>query len=597
MPLNQELSLLFARIAQMMELKGENTFKVLAFQRVSRLLENLTVDLRQCVAEGTLGKIEGIGKSSQQIIEEYLNSGKSTVHDELAETIPPGLGDLLRIEGLGGKTIHQLWKERDITSITDLETALDTGALVGLKGFGEKKIANLKQGVELFKQRATGGDGGVRRLGIGEVIEPAEHLLEQVRALPGVARAELAGSYRRRRETIADIDIVAAVDGPALGESITQAFTTLDTVIQTVGQGATKASVKISNGMQADLRVVPTEHLGAALLYFTGSKEHNVKIRGLAQKKNLTLNEWGLYRLDEYDRVEKQTAQAPPIAPVASRTESDIYAALDLQFVEPELREDLGEVEAAADGTLPTLVTSADLRSDLHTHTTASDGQGTIEQMIEAALAIGYSAIAITDHSKAQAIANGLTAQRLLAHIADIRKAAARYKDILVLAGAEVDILADGSMDYEDAILAELDIVIASPHMALRQPPDKATDRLKRAIEHRYVNLIAHPTGRLINRREGIAPDFNVLFPLAARTGTAMEINASYPRLDLNDRNARAALAAGVTLSINTDAHSPEGVGQSALGIDVARRAGATKKQVLNCFTPAQLKKFLSRKR
>lgn len=598
MSLNQEIADLFASLARLMEVKGENTFKVIAFQKVGRTIEHLTEDLRQCVADGTLGSIEGVGKSSREIIEEYVKTGKSTAYNELAAAIPAGLIQLLEIEGLGPKTIHLLWKSKGITSPAELGSAIAQHKLDDLKGFGAKKIANLAHGLELYNKRmAAGGDGAVLRRGIGEVIEPAEALLVRVQAVPGILHAELAGSYRRRKETIADIDIVAATADPSQGSAITGAFIKLDGVAEVISHGLTRASVKIANGMQADLRVVPEENYGAALLYFTGSKEHNVKIRSLAQKKGLTLNEWGLYRQEDYERADKKSGQPPQVTPVACKTEAEIYAALGLEFVEPPLREDLGEVELALAHELPVLMMRGEVLADLHTHTTASDGEGSIEQMIEAAIALGFHTIAITDHSKTQVIANGLSPARLVKHIKEIHKAAGKYKEIQVLAGSEVDILADGTMDYEDKLLAELDIVIASPHMALRQAPEKATDRLKRAIEHRYVNIIGHPTGRLINRREGISPDFSVLFPLAAACGTAMEINASYPRLDLNDQNARAAIAAKVVLSINTDAHSPQGVGQNAMGVDVARRAGATKENVLNCWVEKRLREFLKQKR
>ncbi len=598
MSINQQLAELFSRLAALMQIRGENAFKSIAFQKVARVLEDTPVDLRQAAAQGALDDIAGVGESSRRIIRQYLETGHSADYDEVAATVPPGLPALLDIEGLGPKTLRLLWTEKSITDLQTLQTALDSGALDDLKGFGKKKLANLRKSLDFYIQRhgAPGMPGDIR-VGIGEVVAPAEWLLAAVRALSGVQRAELAGSYRRRRETIGDIDIVAGVADADLGESITAAFVKLPGIADILAQGATKASVRLANAMQADLRVVPDDHFGATLLYFTGSKEHNVKLRARAQKMDLTLNEWGLYRQADYDKSDKQTAHAPPVPPVASKTESDVYRALDLTFIPPELREDRGEIELAESNSLPVLLEPSDVIADLHTHTTASDGAGSIEQMIEAARAIGYKIIAITDHSKSQVIANGLSPERMLKHIAAIRKIAEKTKDVTVLAGAEVDILSDGHLDYDDAILAELDIVIASPHFALKQDSDKATDRLLRAIEHRYVNIIGHPTGRLIGRREGLTPDLSKLFAAAAKAGTAMEINASYPRLDLNDRNARVALDAGVMLSINTDAHSPEGVGANSLGVAVARRAGATAPQVINCWPANKLRRFLAAKR
>ncbi|HEY1686568.1 MAG TPA: DNA polymerase/3'-5' exonuclease PolX [Tepidisphaeraceae bacterium] len=592
MSLNQEISDLFANLAAMMELKGENTFKVIAFQKVSRIIREMNFDLKKCVEENTLCEIEGIGRSSQQIIEEYINTGRSTVLEEISATIPKGLGELLRIEGLGPKTIHMLWQERSITSLAELKKAITGGGLAGLKGVGEKKIAAIEAGIAALAARASGAAvGGTHRVGIMEALGPAEELLARVRKIAGVEKAEIAGSLRRRKETIADVDIVAVAED---AEKVGAAFAKLPGIVQVIGQGATKTSVKIGNGMQVDLRVVPAKSFGAAMAYFTGSKEHNVKIRGLALKKGLTLNEWG------FDVAEAKGAKSTPEKArdrQAVDTEEKVYSALGLEFIEPELREDRGEVELAAQGKLPKLIEVKDYRGDLHTHTTASDGVDTIEAMAATAKALGYEYLAITDHSKSQVIANGLSNERLITHIAAIHKAAAKIKGITLFAGAEVDIMADGRLDYEPEILKELDIVVASPHFSLKQEEKKATDRLKRAIDTRYVNIIGHPTGRLINRREGLPLDFSKLFPRAAAKGTALEINAGYPRLDLNDLNARAALQAGCVLSINTDSHSTGELETIWQGIWVARRAWATKMNVLNCWGIEEVKVFLAKKR
>lgn len=589
MSLNQEISDLFANLASIMELKGESIFKVIAFQKVSRIIREMNFDLKKCVEENTLCEIEGIGKSSQQIIEEYINSGKSTVYEEISATIPKGLGELLRIEGLGPKTIHMLWQERGITSLAELKKAIATGALAGLKGIGEKKIGAIEAGINTLEARAAGAAiGGTHRVGIMEALGPAEELLARVREIAGVQKAEIAGSLRRRKETIADVDIVAASKS---AEAVGAAFAKLPGIVQVIGQGVTKTSVKIGNGMQVDLRVVPTGSFGAALLYFTGSKEHNVKVRGLALKKGLTLNEWGLQKLGE-ENAKPQAAKT-----FAADSEEKIYMALGLPFIEPEMREDRGEVELAIADQLPELISVADYRGDLHTHTTASDGVDTIEAMAEAAKKLGYEYLAITDHSKSQVIANGLSNERILAHVQAIRKVGAKIRGITLLAGSEVDIMADGRLDYDPEILKELDIVVASPHFSLKQDEKKATDRLKRAIDSRYVNIIGHPTGRLINRREGLPLDFSKLISRATANGTALEINASYPRLDLNDVNAKMALQAGCVLSINTDSHSTGELETIWQGIWVARRAWGTKERVINCWPVKQLKEFLARKR
>src|SRR5437764_4871841 len=529
MSLNLELSELFHNFSALMELKGESVFKVIAFQKVGRILKEMNIDLRKCIEEGKLCEIEGIGKSSQQIIEEYVETGKSSAYEDLKSTVPVGLVPMLQIEGLGPKTINLLWKQLNITSLEELTEAIQSGKLKALKGMGEKKIATIQKGIEAFKTRVA-VDGVVpRRTGIADADEQAEPLVALVRKIPGVMRAEIAGSLRRRRETIGDVDLIAAVQDCSEAARVIGEFVKLPGVIQTIGAGESKASVKVANGMQVDLRVVPHENFGAALLYFTGSKEHNVKIRGLAQKQKMTLNEWGLYKLDQYEKAKKETAKPPPIKAVASESEESIYVALGLSFVEPEMREDFGEVELAKAYKLPALISKKDIRGDLHTHTTASDGRNTIEEMAAAAKAAGYEYLGIADHSKALAMARGLTVDRLLQHIEEIHRISAKLKGITLLAGAEVDILVDGRLDYDDDVLKLLDIVVASPHVSLKQDSKKATDRLLRAIDNKYVNIIGHPTGRLINGREGLPLELDKIFERAAKSGTALEINSGYP--------------------------------------------------------------------
>jgi DNA polymerase (family X) len=468
---------------------------------------------------------------------------------------------------------------------------LDSGGMAGLKGIGEKKIESIKQGIAMRAQRAG-------RQGIVDALPIAEALVERLRALKSVKQAEIAGSLRRRRETIGDVDLVCSLKDAARGTEVAEAFIAFPEVQKVLGSGNAKASVITAGGLQVDLRIVPPECFGAALLYFTGSKEHNVRLRGRAQDQGMTLNDWGLYKLDEWEKIKRVAGELPPIKSVAGKSEMEIYKKLGLEFIEPEMREDRGEVEAAEKGTLPELIMLADIHGDLHSHTNASDGVATIEQMAEAAIQRGYKFLAITDHSKSQVIANGLTAERLLKHVKAIHKLNERMKgSIQLLAGCEVDILIDGRLDFEESILAELDYVVASPHVSLKQDESKATDRLVRAIETRYVNVIGHPTGRLIDRRPGLPLRFDRIFKSAALTGTALEINASYPRLDLSDIHARAAIAAGCKLSINTDAHSPEELDFMPYGIDVARRAWATKQDVINCMTWEQLQAFVARKR
>ena len=590
MSLNHELADLFARMAAIMEIKGENAFKAIAFSKVGRILKDMTFDVREAVAKRTLAEINGIGKSSQKVIEDYVTTGRSVDHDELAASVPAGLLPLMEISGLGPKTISLFWKQRGITNLEDLVRALGDGSLAGLKGIGEKKLEAIRQGIA-FQAQSAG------RMGIGDALPIAAALLARLRELADVKQAEIAGSLRRGRETIGDVDLICSLKNDTAGEIVSAQFVKFPEVQRILGQGITKASVITTGGLQVDLRMVPPENFGAALLYFTGSKDHNVKLRSRAQDMGFTLNEWGLYRLTEYDKSQKKSGEAPAIHAVASKMESDVYRKLDLEYIEPELREDHGEIDAALHKKLPKLIARADLHGDLHSHTTASDGIATIEQMAEAAMALGYEFLAITDHSKSQTIANGLSAERLLQHVKAIHKVGEKMKGIKLLAGCEVDILADGSLDYEDAILAELDIIVASPHVALKQDSIAATDRILRAIESRYVSIIGHPTGRLLNRREVLPLDFARIYKAAAETGTALEINAGYPRLDLNDIHARGAIAAGCMLAIDTDAHSTEGLNEIDLGLTVARRAGVTAKHVINCMTHIDLMAFIARKR
>lgn len=590
MSLNTELSDLFRNFAAIMEIRGESTFKAIAFSKVSRILKDMAFDVRQVCDEGKLAQVEGLGASSCKIITEFIKTGRSVDFEEAASSVPAGLLPLLDIPGLGPKTISMLWKQRGVTNLEELVKAIDGGALAGLKGIGEKKIESIKQGIALRAQAA-------QRMGIVDALPIAESLVARLRELKQVKQAEIAGSLRRRRETIGDVDLICSLAASSLGAEVSAAFVTFPEVQRILGQGNTKASVLTVGGLQVDLRIVPVENFGAALLYFTGSKDHNVKLRGRAQDMGLTLNEWGLYKLDEYDKATKKTAEAPTAKAVASRSEADVYEKLGLTYIEPEMREDRGEIDAALAKKLPKLITLSDIRGDLHMHTTASDGQATIEQMAEAALALGYEFIAITDHSKSQVVANGLTAERLLKHVKEIHKVGDRLKGIKLLAGCEVDILADGRLDFEDEILAELDIVVASPHISLKQDADKATDRMLRAIDNPYVNIIGHPTGRLINRREGLPLNFQKIFAAASANGTALEINAGYPRLDLNDIHSRGALEAGCMLAIDTDAHSTEELSSLSFGIDVARRAWAPAERVINCMSFANLRKFIARKR
>lgn len=585
---NSELAEMFSRMADVMQLVGENAFKAIAFHKVARKLEELDFDAVAAAKKGQLPQIEGMGASSRRIIEQLANEGKSEDYELLIKRVPAGVLEMLRIPGLGPKTVAQLWKEANVLSVEGLEKAIEQGRLTGLKGLGEKKIAGIVDGLRLLK-------AGTQRKGFMDVWPVVEAQLADLRSDPRVGVVEVAGSFRRRRQTVGDIDLICWTHRPGDAEAVLKSFSERKEVDKVLQAGGTKASVLVKGGLQVDLRVVPKASFGSAKMYFTGSKDHNVKLRGLAQEKGMTLNEWGLYRIADYDRAAKKPGEPPIAKSLAGAEEEQVYRTLGLEYVEPEIREDRGEVELAAKGKLPELITLADIRGDFHCHTRASDGIATIQQMAEAAKALGYQYVAITDHSKSSVIANGLDEARLRAHIEQIRQV--NVPGITILAGSEVDIMVDGRLDYDAALLKELDLVIASPHASLKQDPAKATQRLLRAIDTPYVNIIGHPTGRMINQREGLHLDMGKLFEAAAKSGTAMEINAGWPRWDLDDLNARAAAEAGVTIAINTDAHAPEQFGGMQMGIWVARRAWLTKHNVLNCWSLEKVKQFLARKK
>lgn len=569
---NRKLADIFERMAAVSELLGVNRFKVIAFQKAARVLEELPGDVAD-VDRKKLTDIDGVGKGIAERIGEYLDTGRVADHDELLSQVPAGLIDLLNIPGLGAKTVALLWKDGGVTDLNTLKEKITTGELEELPGLGKKKLENISKNIA-FAETAS------QRVNIGVALPIAEQLVAQLRKLPGVKQIDYAGSLRRGRETIGDIDILVAAAEKDAGR-ISGAFVKLDAVEDVIAHGKTRSSVRTQRGMQVDLRVVPPASYGAALMYFTGSKDHNVRLRERALDMGMTLNEYAL--------TNKKSGKT-----VAAKTEQDIYKALKLAWIAPEMREDRGEINLAEKGKLPTLIELSDIRAELHAHTTASDGHWSIRQLAEAAAERGFHTVAVTDHSKSQFQANGLDNKRLEKHIRAVRKVADELKDtITVLAGSEVDILSDGKLDYPDSLLAELDIVVASPHAALSQPPEKATARLLRAIENPTVTILGHPTGRLLGRREGLSPDMSALIDAAKQRGIAMELNANHYRLDLRDTHARAAVEAGVKLSINTDAHGPADLDELRYGVLAARRAGVTKKHVVNCMAKAALKKWI----
>ncbi|HAU37872.1 MAG TPA: DNA polymerase/3'-5' exonuclease PolX [Phycisphaerales bacterium] len=573
---NQQIADLFSAMADLLEILGESLFRVNSYRKAARVLEELAEDIEAVAAADRLTEIEGIGDSTAGKIRQYLAEGRIEQYDKLKAQVPPDLPGLLDVPGLGPKTVAKLWKQASVTSVAELRAALDKSPerLLAVEGLGPKKLDQIRQ--SLAFQAEAGG-----RIRLNTARELAERLLADVRRAPGAQRATFAGSLRRGKETIGDIDLLCQADANRAAKII-QRFAASEGVERVLAAGATKGSVVLTGGVQADLRVVEPASYPAALMYFTGSKEHNIRLRELAVQKGWKLNEYGLFDGEKRFKAGE---------------EADLYARLGLAYVPPELREDRGEVEAARDAALPELLEDGDLRGDLHMHTTASDGHNSIDEMIDACRAKGYKYLAICDHSKSQVQAHGLDEKRLAAHVEAIRKSARRHKDILVLTGVEVDIFKDGSLDFSDDVLAGLDFVTASAHSALAMSGPEATKRLIRAAEHPCVHCIGHPTGRMINSRPGMEIDVAELARAAAANGVALEINAHPVRLDLRDVHVRAAVEAGAKLVINTDAHSTDQLDLMGYGVTTARRGWARKGDVLNTLTPAQLRKWLGTKR
>lgn len=588
-------------IARLLELLGENSFKVNAHTRAARTIDGHPDDL-STLSKADLQAIDGIGPKIADKLAELQSAGAISELSALRAQVPAGLLEVLNIPGLGPKTVRMFWTDAGVTDIAGLERIIADGSILKLPRMGEKSVAKIKESLAFAKSSS-------QRLSIGMVMPVAERFLSAVRALPGVERAEIAGSLRRGRDTIADVDLLACASSPSHHASIALAFAALPGVHAVLASGESKVSVRAGLALelgrwgskdapeatgpeiQLDLRLVPRESFGAALMYFTGSKEHNVLMRQRALKRGLTLNEYGLFPNDPSDPTPPQNKR---IAPVASRDEPEVFRALDLPWIPPELREAQGELDAPPPADLIAL---EDIRAELHAHTTASDGVLSILDLARAAKARGFHTIAVTDHSKSSAVAGGLSPERLRQHIRDVREAARQIEGITILAGSEVDILADGSLDYDDDLLAQLDVVVASPHAALSQEPAVATERLLRAIRHPLVHIVGHPTGRLINRRPGLAPAMNELIAAALEHRVALEVNAHWMRLDLRDTHVRAAQRAGCLVAIDCDVHEPGDFANLRYGVLTARRGGLTRSQCPNAWDAPKLHAWLRSKR
>jgi len=555
---NAEIAKYLAEIADIMELCGENFFHVRAYRNASRAV----LDYPGNFSKLTLKQMEAvpdIGKGISSKLDTLIKTGELEVHRELRKKVPPELMDVMRLPALGPKRVRQLHEELGVKSLDDLKNALDAGALRTIRGFGPKMEESLRQALQRRVQVGT-----TKRWLYADAAIEVESLLSHLKACAAVERIEVAGSFRRKRETVGDLDLLAISSDPA---QVMKQLAAYPRVAHTVGIGDTKSTVVLHDGLQVDLRVLPEESYGAALVYFTGSKDHCVRIRRLAQRLELSLNEYGLFRGNES---------------IAGRTEEDVYRALSMEWIPPELREDRGEVNAAMEGALPHLIERADLRGDLHSHSTYTDGRASIEEMARAADQAGLEYLAVTDHSQRLAMVNGLDPKHLREQWREIEDVQSRVK-VRLLRGIEADILEDGAIDLPDDVLAELDWVVASVHYKLSQPHDEMTRRLVRAIRNPNVDVIGHPNGRiLIDKRAGSSFDFNEVMRAAAAEGCALEVNSQSQRLDLTDTNCIAAKQAGVKLVISSDSHSPKGFGLLQLGINQARRGWIEPDDVLN---------------
>lgn len=586
---NTVISDIFNQMADIMEILGEDRFRINSYRRVARTIAETPTDVEELLSSGELAKIPGIGKSSIAKIQQFIRTGQIEAHQQLLGKIPTNLLDLLKIPGMGPKGVKAVYENLNVTSITELKDAIDSGKLAQLHGFGDKKAASISRGIEFLKKFAG-------RIRIDQALLAAAMVTDLLAFLPGVEKIKTAGSLRRLAETIGDVDILVTAKN---GSEIIKAFTEADFVEEILAAGPTKGSVIVktqSVPVQVDVRVVGAESFGAAAQYFTGSKEHNVRLREIAVKAKLKLNEYGLFKDDKA---------------IAGSNEEEIYEKLGLDYIEPILREDRGEVEAAKKHCLPEIIEPKDIKGDFHVHTNASDGDCDLEEIVRAAAEKDYISpilqkgpqtkpydfICIADHSRSSVIANGLSAEQLKKQIKQIRKLNDELSGITILAGSEVDILADGSLDFEDALLADLDFVIASIHSGMTGTREKVTMRLLKAMDNPYVNCLAHPTGRLLGQREPMNIDIPAIIKHAAQTNTALEVNANPWRLDLKDTHCKMAIENGVKLAIGTDAHSISSLGLMPFGVATAARGWATKNDILNTFSATKLTSWLKKKR
>lgn len=570
---NLELSEIFYQIADILEIKNIE-WKPRAYRKAARNIETLTKNIQEIYDKGglkALEKIQGVGEHIAKKIEEYLKTGKIKEYEKLKKELPKGFEQIVKIQGMGPKKAIKLYEKLKISNVKQLLHAAKKGKIQELEGFGEKSQEDIIRGISLY-EKIKG------RMLLGQALYLARELKQKLEATGKADQVEIAGSIRRMKETIGDIDVLAISKKP---KELIEEFVKFSDVKNVLAKGPTKCTVILSSGIQADLRVLEKDSFGSGMNYFTGNKDHNVQLRKLAIKKGYKLSEYGLFKGN---------------LRIAGKTEEEIYKKLGMQYMPPEIRQNKGEIEAAARNKIPRFIELSDIKGDLQMHTNWSDGNNSIEEMAKAAKQMGYKYIAITDHSKSEYQAKGMDEEKLKNYLRAIDKTQEKIKGLTILKGCEVDILKDGSLDYEDKTLKRLDFVLAAVHSGFKMNQKEMTDRICKALQNKYVNALAHPTGRIIGQRDSYNVDLNRVIDIAKENKIALEIDSSPNRLDLSDNNARLAAEKGVMITINTDAHDKEQLRYIELGVATARRAWIKKEQVINTKTLSELKKFLKKR-
>jgi DNA polymerase (family 10) len=568
---NYEVAALLRRIADMLEIKGEVIYKALAYRKAADNIEAMGIDINEVWRQGRLREIPGVGAALEKKLDELLSTGHLGYYQELRSEVPDGVVDLLTIPEVGPRTARLLWEKLGLTSIAEVEQAARAGRLRTLPGLGARSEQRILEGIESLQRRS-------KRIPLGLAWPVAQDLVRVLREELRIKTVEPVGSLRRMKDTVGDIDLLAAHAEP---ERVTGAFVKLPQVAQILSHGPTRASVILHNGLQVDLRALPLERYGSLLQYFTGSQAHNIALRGLALSKGLSLSEYGFQRGEEQ---------------ILCPTEEEVYRTLGLPWIPPELREDRGEIQAAQEGRLPNLVERKDLRGDLHVHTDWSDGVATLAEMAAAAQKLGYEYLVISDHTQSLGIASGLDVTRLREQRAEIERLNQGFSSFRLLQGIEVEIRSDGTLDFADEVLQEVEVVIASVHVALRQDKETITERVVRAMRNPHVDIIGHPSGRLLREREASRVDLDRVIQVAAETGTILEVNSAPNRLDLDDMHIHHAVQLGVRLAINSDAHTSDFLDVVEYGVATARRGWAEAHDVVNTLPVRQLLALLARK-